>query len=487
MQITIRAKIHHRESYLFLDQMNLQLGHAKRCIFQELNSKKRSLNDIKRDAQIKFGITARQFNSIRIEIGGLLQAYRELVARNEKKLSQRLRKKKEALKVEKDLFKKHHLKRKVKSLGLEIKTLKENKKKASICFGGKKLFRKQFYLKENDYSSHEHWKKDWQEVRNSGFFVVGSKDESFGNQSCQFKSGRLQLRLTNSMEKEFGKKTIDIPIQFTYRENVIEHALKSGQAMNYRFVKEKGSWYVHLTTELKEFTCLTSRSIGALGIDLNPDCIAASEMDCYGNLVHSWQVPIDLRNKRSNQVTQTLGVTISKMVDYALGKKIPIVIEELDFEKKKEQLKSRSYNRMLSGFTYSQFKALIKTQCHRKGVELILVNPAYTSIIGKFKFSEGYGISTHMAAAFAIARRGLGFGERLRTKTQVRSHLPVNRNRCRHVWSDWGLLSQKVAQERILQFQMKKEASRLRRQHRPERTRGSELSLSSVTLINGPP
>ncbi|MDA1662608.1 transposase, partial [Bacillus cereus group sp. TH153LC] len=36
-----------------------------------------------------------------------------------------------------------------------------------------------------------------------------------------------------------------------------------------------------------------------------------------------------------------------------------------------------------------------------------------TSVIGKLKYSKKFGISVHETAAFTIARRGLGFQERL--------------------------------------------------------------------------
>jgi len=39
----------------------------------------------------------------------------------------------------------------------------------------------------------------------------------------------------------------------------------------------------------------------------------------------------------------------------------------------------------------------------REGVKVITVNPAFTSLIGRVKFGEGYGLSPH-AAAVAIAR-----------------------------------------------------------------------------------
>jgi IS605 OrfB family transposase len=49
----------------------------------------------------------------------------------------------------------------------------------------------------------------------------------------------------------------------------------------------------------------------------------------------------------------------------------------------------------------------------RNGVQLIKVNPAYTSVIGKLKYAPIYGIDKDIASAYVIARRGLGFKESL--------------------------------------------------------------------------
>jgi hypothetical protein len=57
------------------------------------------------------------------------------------------------------------------------------------------------------------------------------------------------------------------------------------------------------------------------------------------------------------------------------------------------------------------------------------VNPAYTSVIGRFKYMKKYGLSVHESAALVIGRRGLGYQERLPKelidiiKTKVKRHL----------------------------------------------------------------
>ena len=50
---------------------------------------------------------------------------------------------------------------------------------------------------------------------------------------------------------------------------------------------------------------------------------------------------------------------------------------------------------------------------YREGVEIIEVNPAYSSVVGRVKFMERYGLTVHQAAALVLARRLLGCSERI--------------------------------------------------------------------------
>ncbi len=42
-----------------------------------------------------------------------------------------------------------------------------------------------------------------------------------------------------------------------------------------------------------------------------------------------------------------------------------------------------------------------------------LVNPAYTSVIGRINYAKRHGLSIHLAAALTIGRRYLRFSERV--------------------------------------------------------------------------
>jgi hypothetical protein len=110
---------------------------------------------------------------------------------------------------------------------------------------------------------------------------------------------------------------------------------------------------------------------------------------------------------------------------------------------------------MLSTFAYRKFYDLIYSKASREGVEIIEINPAFTSVIGTVKFKSGYGLSTHAAAAVAIARRGLFFKETTRTrskpieaatsggnKTKPNQALSVPaRIRSKHLWSSWRVVA----------------------------------------------
>ena len=44
--------------------------------------------------------------------------------------------------------------------------------------------------------------------------------------------------------------------------------------------------------------------------------------------------------------------------------------------------------KMLSGFAYSTYQSMLQSKCEMAGIELISVNPAYTSQIGHHKFMK---------------------------------------------------------------------------------------------------
>jgi IS605 OrfB family transposase len=67
----------------------------------------------------------------------------------------------------------------------------------------------------------------------------------------------------------------------------------------------------------------------------------------------------------------------------------------------------------LQKWVYKALLQKIEIVARRNGIQVIKVNPAYTSIIGKLKYAPLYNIDKDTAGAYVIARRGLEFKERL--------------------------------------------------------------------------
>ena len=159
----------------------------------------------------------------------------------------------------------HQKKRRLRNLQQKLEKLKVDEKanRIRICFGSKKLFHKQFYLVENGYSSVEEWKQDWIEARSAQFLVVGSKDETFGNQTAVYDlQNNLRLRVADHFISKYGKYIIFINVTFPYGQNQLEQAkevyngITSGgkpqkycQSITYRFIRKEKGWYLNATTK----------------------------------------------------------------------------------------------------------------------------------------------------------------------------------------------------------------------------------------------
>ena len=190
--------------------------------------------------------------------------------------------------------------------------------------------------------------------------------------------------------------------EYAYREHGEKEARVTalGQAISYRFKRDSKGWRVFATTELPEVEVTTDRRRGAVGVDLNADHLAVAETDASGNYVNAWRVPLVTYGKNTNQAEALIGDAVASVVQYAREVGKPIVIENLDFRQKKAALEgqSRKYSRMLSSFSYGKIKAYFISRGYRQGVEVHQVNPAYSSVMGRVKFMERYGLTVHQAA-----------------------------------------------------------------------------------------
>lgn len=75
--------------------------------------------------------------------------------------------------------KKQRLENKIRNLESTIRT-----KKLSMCFGTKKKFKAQWFLKDNGYKSHKDWRQDFRRSRDKNMDYVGRAQETNGCSMC---------------------------------------------------------------------------------------------------------------------------------------------------------------------------------------------------------------------------------------------------------------------------------------------------------------
>lgn len=265
-------------------------------------------------------------------------------------------------------------------------------------------------------------------VQHGEVFIVGSKDESYGNQSCQWDGDKLTMRVPYCLEDSFGKTVSSIIGNF--HRNI--DRLPNIGAKTWHFYRKDGRWVVAV-----QFTATpvpkVSRPIqyGCIGIDMNPGSIGWAYIDTCGNLKAHGTIPLQTGLPTVKQDAQIVDACLQLAI-LATTYACPVVCESLDFSTKKTQLRERGrkYARMLSGWAYSRFYQLLESILSNRGISLFTHNPAYTSLIGLVKYARMYGLSSDIAAAIAMARRGMNLSERL--PRSVSAYLGVNPRK--HVW-----------------------------------------------------
>ena len=452
-------------------------GRVQRKLFAEVAAGC-SAKALKSEYLKRYGIPARMFNAVRVSLEGKVSSVKEQqklrvddlqrrIARGERQIADA------AKRGRHDQV--HHKKRRLANLRHRLGGVASDidEGRVRLCFGSKRLWRKRDNLKANGYASHQEWLKDWHGARSNEFFVLGSRDETAGCQLCVATVAddgtlTLRLRLPDCLADQHGKHLTIRGVHFTYgHQHVLAaldsnaeyarhrrehgekaaHATNLGQAISYRFKRDAKGWRVFATVDMMDVPVVTDQRLGAVGVDLNADHLAVCETDASGSYLNAFSVPLVTYGKATHQAEAIIGDAVARVVAYARKVGKPIVIEKLDFRQKKAVLEgeSRRYSRMLSSFSYGKIKVCFLSRGHRQGVEVRQVNPAFSSVVGRVKFMERYGLSGHQAAALVLARRLLGCSERIPRRrvapvgngVHVAFVVPV-RKRVKHVWTYWG-------------------------------------------------
>lgn len=350
---------------------------------------------------------------------------------------------------------------KVESLKRDLHQL-EISERLHICFGSRKLFNAQHHLKENGYANHAEWLEEWRKKRSGRFYCVSKSQLGGGTMMKVFPTEEadiyiLQITVPRPLIQKWGTH-LSLRFEVSDRDGRtrcqnLNYALECQKPITsqvFRREHKSDQWYVHLTTYVQFVPWVHTIKRGCLGIDFNAESLSVTYVKSDGNITWCQVFPYQWQQLTSGQRVSAMRALVVQIVRIAESLSCAIAIESLDFSKKKPKMseESKLYNAMLSNLATSSFREILTSRCQRLGVQLIKVNPAFTSIIGMIKFMAKYGLNSGTAAAMVIARRAMKLRE------QIPQCLATPEDKARHDWSAWNRVSRYIKKHTIKRTQL---------------------------------
>jgi len=414
----------------------------------------------KSQLQNKYGINARQANSIISDAKGQVKSAIECRKNHIDTLKGKLKSAKFWLKGKEDFLKKGRKyvdcileeqanwkrekpkkrKKKVPARGLPL-SMSIARKTSSWQDLKFQIHNKKRYIKalEKKIEHLSDYNKKPVQVKVPHFQVlaVGSSDETLGNQICQWNGDVVTYRVPYSLEKIFGTHVSTRIGNFDRNVN----RLPEKGSRTWHFFHKNGKWNVAVQFTPEKVESVSRHSDwGCIAIDLNPSSVGWAYVDKDGNLKDHGTISLQSglpQGKQQAEYLRVIKILHEKANKYAC----PIGHEVLDFSKKKETLREqgKKYSRMLSGWGYKKFFELLKAYCNNRGIYVYdKIRPEYSSIAGMVKVARMYGLGSDESAAYILARRFMRLKERVPASLYA---YPDVKLIGKSVWSQWNQLN----------------------------------------------
>ncbi|MBM7583287.1 IS605 OrfB family transposase [Caldicoprobacter guelmensis] len=289
---------------------------------------------------------------------------------------------------------------------------------SKVIFGGRSLFEK---LKKRHINgkAYKKLKQEWQERRKGNLYSRGDRSKKGNlNTRIEIDGNGTWLRI-NVGERKYAYARIQAGWKRgKSREGLLQAISTCGEPYSVELKLKNGNVYAYFTIEEDFPEAVVTKGNGVVGIDINayPNHIAWAEADVNGQLVSYGKIPMpELGSGNSDKREYYRWQYAHKVVRLAEEKGKAIVIERLDIRDRGERgdFSGRKSRRIRHNFGYRSLLDKVKILAQRKGIQVIEVNPAYTSVIGMLKYAPQYMIGKDVAAAYVIARRGLGLKEQI--------------------------------------------------------------------------
>lgn len=292
----------------------------------------------------------------------------------------------------------NRMKQKLSNLNYRLET-----GQLKLCFGTKKLLKQDYEL--------------FIAQRDSQMSFVGAKEEKACNLMLQLEYNRKDNQFGVKLRKDFGGyksasgKYAYGKVYFNHHKKHLISILRSKTSpLSYKIIKRHARYYLYCTFEIGVDEFITRSDHGTIGLDFNKGFITLAETNKYGHLVKTQTLPH--RFKSGDKTKTDLQGIANRVVKLSLQNGKDVCIEDLDFRMKKsktESKQSKKYNEMLHSLAYREFSDIVESATYRNKVNLIKVNPAWTSWLAKQKYCPTMKLNVHVGASYVIARRGQGY------------------------------------------------------------------------------
>jgi len=290
-----------------------------------------------------------------------------------------------------------------------------------VVFGGRKLFEK---LCKNHLSgkAREKLKKQWRELRQGTLVSIGSKSDR-GNRLTRFEdlNGQLHLRINTGNREFIYTKVLREPSNSKDKWiTFMAMLLESWQTQSYfpytvELKLRNGEVYGSVSFEIPKPEVKYTKEKGVIAIDTNasPIHLAIAEVSKTGELLSYQTISLHhFLGLSQNSKDHQEWILAHQIVDLAIQKGKAIAVENLKkLRKGKRGNGKATLRKILHNWNAKKFLQKLKRVAMLKGVEVIEVHPAYTSIIGMLKYAPQLSIDKDIASAYVIGRRALGFKE----------------------------------------------------------------------------
>ena len=277
-------------------------------------------------------------------------------------------------------------------------------------FGSKKLYRQ-----KDTVGNTAEWHEEFTFARHRSITLSGRADSKNGNFIIKWneKTKDLVWPLRNG-------KVVVFPnyLPRNYEDDFIKNLSNSNAShttVSYTIELHKGSdgrryFIVKCTVKVEREDINDSVVDGIIGVDINYDRLAWSNIGAKGELIEHGVIPMKLFGLSSKEAQDVIGRSVKQLTQICVQAHKPLAREDLDAQAMRRDMKYKSplRNLRVSQFACEKIIQTIEAQAYKNGFSVFKTDPKYTSLISKTVHMRKYGLSVHEGASYEIGLRTLG-------------------------------------------------------------------------------